>query len=297
MSNVSRRSVMKTLALAGAATFASSAGCFSTVAADELPTADQIEAMTVKGDIRQSVSKWCFGKYPMEEFCKICKKIGLVGIDLVNPNEWDVLLKNNMIVTMGNVPGASIPTGFNHVQNHDKLIETYTKHIPLAAEKKVPNLICFSGNRAGIGDEEGLENCVVGLQKILPLAEEHGVTLVMELLNSKEHKDYQCDKTEWGAALAGKLGSERFKLLYDAYHMQRMEGDIINTIRKFKDVIGHYHTAGNPGRKDLDDEQEINYAPVIKAIKATGFKGFVAHEFLPKKDIDSLRDAIKICDV
>ncbi len=260
-------------------------------------TAEEVEALTVKGDIRQSVSKWCFGNIPMEEFCKICKKFGMVGIDLVDERDWDLLLKMDMIVTMGNVPGASIPTGFNRIEHHEKLIQAYEHIIPIAAAKKVPNVICFSGNRAGISDEEGAENCVTGLKKIMPLAEKHGVNVVMELLNSKDHRDYQADTTPWGAGVAQKVGSERFKLLYDIYHMQRMEGDVINNIRKYKNVIGHYHTAGNPGRRDLDDQQELYYPPIIKAIKDTGYKGFVAHEFSPKNGIQSLREAVKICDV
>lgn len=288
---ITRRSLLKTAAFAGAAT---ATGSMTGLASAR--TVDQVEALTVKGDIRQSVSKWCFGKIPMDEFCKICKKFGMVGIDLVGPNDWDTLLKHDMIVTMGSGVG-SIPKGFNRLEHHDELIKAYEALLPVAVQKKVPNLICFSGNRAGIGDEEGLENCVVGLKRLMPAAEKHGVTIVMELLNSKDHKDYQADKTPWGGELARRVGSERFKLLYDIYHMQRMEGDIIHMIREYKDVIGHYHTAGNPGRKDLDDEQEIYYPAVMRAIKATGYKGFVAHEFLPKDGLNSLRNAVRLCDV
>lgn len=287
-----RRTFLKTLALGAAAATVPA----SLLAKDTVPTAESIEALTVKGDIRQSVSKWCFGKIPMDEFCKICKKLGMVGIDLVGPNDWDTLLKNDMIVTMGNGVG-SIPKGFNRLENHDQLIEAYEALIPKAAEKKVPNLICFSGNREGLDDEKGLENCVIGLKRLMPCAEKHGVTIVMELLNSKNHKDYMADTTPWGGELARKVGSERFKLLYDIFHMQRMEGDIIQMIRDYKDVIGHYHTGGNPGRNDIDETQEIYYPAVIKAIKETGFKGFVAHEFIPKDGLNSLRRAVQICDV
>ncbi len=285
---ISRRSLLKSFAV-GAAALAAPASLLA-------QTAEEVEALTVKGDIRQSVSKWCFGKIPMDEFCKICKKLGMVGIDLVGENDWDTVNKHDMIVTMGNGVGT-IPKGFNRLENHDKLLEGYERLIPIAAEKKVPNLICFSGNREGISEEEGLANCVVGLKRLMPTAEKHGVTIIMELLNSKGHKYYQCDHTAWGAELARKVGSERFKLLYDIFHMQIMEGDLIDTIRKNKDVIGHYHTAGVPGRQDLDDKQEIYYPPVIKAIKETGFKGFLAHEFLPKNGIQSLRDAVKLCDL
>jgi hydroxypyruvate isomerase len=286
---ITRRSLLKSFAVGTAAA--------ATVPATLLAqTADSIEALTVKGDIRQSVSKWCFGNIPMDDFCKICKKIGMIGIDLVSENEWDIVNKNDMIVTMGNGPDG-IGYGFNRLDHHDNLIEKFTRLIPIAAEKKVPNLICFSGERKGMGDEEGLANCLVGLKRLMPIAEQHGITIVMELLNSKDHKDYQCDHVAWGAELARKVGSERFKLLYDIYHMQRMDGDIIDAVRRYKDVIGHYHTAGVPGRKDLDDKQELYYPAIMRAIKETGFKGVVAHEFHPKNGIQSLRDAVKVCDV
>jgi len=292
---LTRRSLLKSFAVGAAAMSVPG----TLLAQDGTETADQIEALTVKGNIRQSVSKWCFGKIPMAEFCKICKKLGMVGIDLVGPDDWDLLLKNDMIVTMGSIPGTGgIPNGFNNVKNHDKLVEAFTKWIPIAAEKKVPNLICMSGNRAGISDEEGMANCITGLKRIVPIAEKHGVTLCMELLNSLvNHKDYHADHTAWAAEIARKVGSERFKLLYDIYHMQIMEGNLIDTIRKNKDVIGHYHTGGVPGRKDLDEQQEIYHPPVMRAILETGYKGFVAHEFIPKNGLQSLREAVKICDV
>ena len=261
-------------------------------------TAEETEALTVKGDIRQSVSRWCFGKIPLDEFCKICKKLGMVGVDLVGENDWDTVNQHDMIVTMGSSGLGSIAKGFNRLENHAMLIEGYERLIPIAAAKKVPNLICMSGNREGISDDEGMANCLVGIKRLMPTAEKHGVTIVMELLNSLvNHKDYQADKTPWGAELARKVGSERFKLLYDIYHMQIMEGNLIDNIRKYKDVIGHYHTAGVPGRKDLDTDQEIYYPAVMKAIKDSGFKGFVAHEFTPKNGLQSLREAVKLCDV
>ncbi|MDR0337435.1 MAG: TIM barrel protein [Planctomycetaceae bacterium] len=301
MSNISRRSLLKTLAIGGAAVTTPTVlpTTLETLLAQnpENSTAEQIEALTVQNGTRQSVCKWCYNKFPMEEFCKIAKKLGLVGIDLVGPNDWDLLLKYDLIVTMGNGPGMGIPKGFNRLENHDKLIESYEAALPIAAEKKVPNLICFSGNREGISDDEGLANCVTGLKRLMPAAEKYGVTIVMELLNSKDHKDYQADHTPWSGELARQVGSERFKLLYDIYHMQRMEGDVIKMIRDYKDVIGHYHTGGNPGRNDIDETQELYYPAIIKAIKATGFKGFIAHEFLPKKGLESLRNGIKICDV
>ena len=287
---ITRRSLLKSLAVGTAAVAVP-----GTLLAQ---TADSVEALTVKGDIRQSVSRWCFGSIALDELCKICKKIGMVGIDLVGENEWDVVNNNGMIVTMGSAGGFGIARGFNNRANHDALVENFERVIPIAAAKKVPNLICMSGNRAGISDEEGLANCVAGIKRLMPTAERHGVTLHLELLNSLvDHADYQADKTPWAAEIAKQVGSERFKLLYDIYHMQIMEGNIIANIRKFKDVIGHYHTAGVPGRQDLDEHQENYYPAIMRAIKETGFKGFVAHEFRPKNGVQSLRDAVKICDV
>ena len=253
----------------------------------------------LKGNIRQSV---CYGAYrsiPLEVFARQCKKIGLVGIDLVNPDEWATVMENGLIVTLSRAPGASQTDSFNHRRYHEKLETLYSELLPLAGKACIRQMICFSGSRKGINDEEGMENCVVGLKRILPIAEKNGVTLVMELLNSFDHKDYHADHTVWGAKVARRLGSENFKLLYDIYHMQRMEGNLIETIKKNKDVIGHYHTAGVPGRKDLDDAQEINYPAVMRAILETGFKGYVAHEFTPQKNdkMESLRDATRVCDV
>ena len=290
---ISRRSLLKSFAIGAAAAVVPS----SLLA----QTAEEIEALTLKGDIRQSVSKWCFGNIPLDEFCKICKKLGMVGVDLIGEGDWDTVNKHDLIVTMGNGPDG-IGYGFNQLKHHDDLVEKFTRLIPIAEEKKVPNLICFSGERRTgkpdfVTDEEGMENCVVGLKRLMPIAEKHGITIVMELLNSFGHKDYQCDHTEWGAELARKVGSERFKLLYDIFHMQIMEGNLIDTIRRNKDVIGHYHTGGVPGRQDLDDKQEIFYPAVMQAINDTGYKGFMAHEFIPKNGIQSLREAVKLCDV
>jgi len=290
--NLTRRNMLQGLALGSAAAAAWQAGFISAQEAVQ-------EVLKVKGNIRQSVSYWCFGSIPLEEFADICKSLGMVGVDLLRPGEqWEIMLKKDMIVTMGNVPGADIPKGFNHVENHDNLVAAYEKWIPEAAKMKVPNLICFSGNRAGMSDEEGMENCIKGLKRVVPIAEQHGITLHMELLNSKDHGDYHADTTPWAAEIVRKVGSDRLKLLYDIYHMQRMEGDLVNNIRAFKDVIGHYHTGGNPGRNEIDETQEINYPPIMKAILETGYKGFVAHEFVPQRRdrIASLRQAVEICD-
>ena len=284
--------MMQGLALGTAAAAAYQSGMIS---AQEAVT----ETLKVKGNLKQSVSYWCFGSFPLDEFADICKKLGMVGVDLLGPDQWEIMLKKDMVVTMGNVPGVGIPKGFNHVENHDELVAAYEKWIPEAAKMKVPNLICLSGNRNGMGDEQGIENCVKGLQRIMPTAEKHGINIIMELLNDKDHADYHAVSTPWGAEIVNKIGSDRFKLLYDIYHMQRMEGDLINNIRKYHSVIGHYHTAGNPGRNEIDDTQEINYPPVVKAILETGFKGFFAHEFIPSRNdkIASLRQAVEICDL
>ena len=261
---------------------------------------DSLAAYQPQGPLRQSVARFIVNQLGLENAMNVCKRIGLCGIDLLDPPEWEPMLANGLLVTMGRVPGHGGAGGrgaFNQVENHDFLFELYSDAIALAASKKVPNLICFSGNRKGLSDEQGLENCVVGFKRIAPVAEKHGITLCMELLNEKDHKDYQASTTPWGAEVCRRVGSERIKLLYDIYHMQRMEGELINNIRKYKDVIAHYHTAGNPGRRDIDETQEIYYPAVVKAIIETGFQGILAHEFTPKNGMESLRRAVEICDV
>jgi hydroxypyruvate isomerase len=196
--------------------------------------------------------------------------------------------------------GLGIEKGFNNPVYHDELVKSYTDVIPKAAAAGLDKIICFSGNRNGLSDEKGIENCAAGLKKLMPLAEKHKVTMVMELLNSKvDHKDYQCDHTAWGAALADQVGSEKFKLLYDIYHMQIMEGDVIATIKKYHPYIAHYHTGGVPGRNEIDETQELNYPAIMRAILETGYKGYVGQEFIPKRDnkIASLKQGVQICDV
>jgi hydroxypyruvate isomerase len=279
---ISRRGLLKGLTLATLFPFG------LTAFAEETKPADSV---------KQAVAYGAYRSIPLDEFAKRCQEIGLVGIDLVNPEEWETVTKNGLIVTMSRAPGASMGESFNHLEYYDKTEAIYADLLPLAGKANVKNMICFSGNRKGISDEEGLENCVKGVKRVVSIAEKHGVTLHMELLNSIGHKDYHADHTAWGAEVTRRVGSENFKLLYDIYHMQIMEGNLIDTIRKYKDVIGHYHTAGNPGRQDLDESQEIYYPAIIKAIKATGFQGYIAHEFSPKKKdkIESLRDAVKLC--
>ncbi|MFA9189249.1 hydroxypyruvate isomerase family protein [Flavobacterium magnesitis] len=254
----------------------------------------------LKGRINHSVARWCFNDFDIETLCSEAKKIGITGIDLVGPKDWPILKKHNLVSTMCNGAELNLVDGFNDTKFHEQLIKNYTEMIPLVAEAGYKNLICFSGNRRGKTDEEGWDNCVLGLQKLIPLAEKHNVTLIMELLNSKiNHKDYQCDKTSWGVELAKRINSENFKLLYDIYHMQIDEGDVIRTIRENHKYIAHYHTGGVPGRNEIDENQELNYMAIMKAIAETGFTGFVGQEFIPKqKDkIASLKKAISICDI
>ncbi len=250
-----------------------------------------------KGRIKQSVSRWCFDKIPLDELARHCATIGIGSIELVAPKKWPVLKKHGLVCAM--TLSHSIVKGLNRIENHDECLSKIKKSIEYTAEAGFPNVICFSGNRAGMDDDEGLKNCEIALKQIVGFAEEKNITLCMELLNSKRnHKDYMCDRTAWGAELVQKVGSDRFRLLYDIYHMQVQEGDVIATIKEFADSIGHYHTAGVPGRHEINDSQELHYPPIMKAILETGYKGYVGHEFVPKKDpLRSLAQAVHICDV
>ena len=254
----------------------------------------------VKGRVNHSVCKWCYGKIPLDEFCQASKKIGLQSVELLEVKDFPTLRKYDLACAMvSGVPGG-ITSGLNRLENHDKIAEFIEQTAPIVAEHQFPNIICFSGNRAGMSDDQGLENCAVGLKRIAPIAEKHKVTVCMELLNSKRtHPDYMCDHTAWGVELVKRVGSERFKLLYDIFHMQIMEGDMMDTIRENHQYIAHYHTGGVPGRGEIDETQEINYPAVMKAILATGFKGFVAQEFVPKRSdaLASLKQGVRICDV
>ncbi|HET8829230.1 MAG TPA: TIM barrel protein [Pelobium sp.] len=288
-----RRDVIKTM-LSGSALLGSTSLLSSFTQMEEKTT------FTLKGNINHAVCRWTYSGLSVEELCELCNEIGIKGIDLVGPADWPILKKHGIYSTMCNGAEINLVDGFAEPKFHQKLIENYTKMIPLVAEAGYKNLICFSGNRREMDNETGWKNCVEGLQKLMPLAEKHGVTLVMELLNSKvNHKDYFADKTAWGVELCKRLGSENFKLLYDIYHMQIDEGDVISTIRTSADYIAHYHTAGVPGRNEIDETQELYYPAIMKAIVETGFKGFVAQEFIPKNEdkIASLKQAIQICDV
>jgi hydroxypyruvate isomerase len=279
---------------------ASFAGAAALAALPRLRGAEAADAAAVSGDgaINHSVCKWCYAKIPLEEFAKAAKEIGLQSVELLGPEEWPVVQKYGLTCAMANGT-TTIPNGFNRLENHATMVPSMIKRIKECADAGLPNVIVFSGNRNGMPDEQGLENCVVGLKQIVGEAEKRGVTVCMELLNSRvNHKDYMCDHTPWGVELVKRVGSERFKLLYDIYHMQIMEGDVIRTIQDHHPYIAHYHTGGNPGRHEIDETQELYYPAIMRAIKATGFKGFVAQEFVPARDpLTSLRAAVKLCSV
>jgi hydroxypyruvate isomerase len=276
---------------------------FGTVAASSIPFLD-IEAKNMnsplKGNVNHAVCHWPFNPMTLEELCIGIKKIGFNAIDLVGPNNWHILQKHGVVCSLCNGAELGIPQGFNDPQYHEKLTERYEEVIPLVAKAGYKNLIAFSGNRNGMDDETGLKNCEKGLKKIVGTAEKHGVTIIMELLNSRvDHPDYMCDKSEWGIELCKRVDSENLKLLYDIYHMQIMEGDLIRSIQNNHQYFGHYHTAGNPGRNEIDDTQEIFYPAVVKAIVDTGFDGYICQEFVPKAEdkMASLEQAIRICDI
>jgi hydroxypyruvate isomerase len=267
---------------------------------NRLEAADKLAGDTLKGKINHSVCRWCYQSISLEDLCKAAKEIGLKSIELVGPEEWPTLAKYGLTSALPWGAGMGIEKGFNDPQYHEALVKSYEEVIPLVAKAGFTQIICFSGNRNAIADEKGIENAAMGLKRLMSTAEKHKVTLVMELLNSKvNHKDYMCDHTAWGAALADKIGSDRFKLLYDIYHMQIMEGDVIATIQKYNKYISHYHTGGVPGRNEIDETQELNYPAIMKAIAETGYKGFVAQEFIPKRTdkLASLKQGVTICDI
>ncbi|MCA6379248.1 MAG: TIM barrel protein [Cytophagales bacterium] len=254
----------------------------------------------VKGKINHSVCQWCYSDIPLDELCAAAKKIGIKSIDLLNSTQWATAAKYGLTCAMAYANDWGLQKGFNNPAFHEQLLKDYTLNIPKAAEAGLKNVICFSGNANGLSKEEGLENCARGLEPVLKVAAQYKMTVSMELLNSKvDHKDYQCDYSSWGVQLCEKLGSPNFKLLYDIYHMQIMEGDVIATIRKNIKYISHFHTGGVPGRHEIDETQELFYPAIMKAIVETGFTGFVAQEFIPAnpKKLMSLENAVKICDV
>jgi hydroxypyruvate isomerase len=292
----SRRKVIKNM-IAGSAALVTGGHLLSSYTPQ--PKSENI--LKLKGNINQSVCRWVYESIPYEEFCQQVKDIGLQAIDLVAPKDWSLLQQYGLYCSMCYVAGeVSLTNGFNNPIYHGKLISQYLEVFPLMAKAGYKDVICFSGSRAGMDDETGWNNCLKGLQQIMPAAEKQGIIVHMELLNSRvDHKDYMCDHTSWGVALCKKLGSPNFKLLYDIYHMQIDEGDVIRTIRNNHEFIGHYHTGGVPGRHELDDTQELCYPAIMRGILETGFKGYVAQEFVPssKDKIAALKQCVQICDI
>jgi hydroxypyruvate isomerase len=251
------------------------------------------------GRLRQSVSRWPYRSIPLPDFCRAVADMGLTAIDLLDEPDWPIVRKYGLVCSMGYAGGGSIPDGLNVKANHEAIVRNFEKLIPRAAAEKVPNVITFFGNRRGMSDKEAIENSIEGLNRVKRIGEDHGVTICIELLNSKvDHKDYQGDRTSYGVEIVKAVASPRVKLLYDIYHMQIMEGDVIRTIRDNREHIAHFHTGGVPGRNELDDRQELNWPAICRAIVDVGFTGYVAHEFRPTRDpITSLREAVIVCDV
>ncbi len=287
-----RRTFIGTTAAASVAILANK----TALAADS----SNINTMKLNNNINHSVCQWCYGSIPLEDFLKSLNELGVTAIDLIGPKDYPLLKKYNIHNSMCNGAEISLTEGWCEPKYQDTLIRNYKEMIPIVAEAGYTNLICFSGNRRGMDDAVGLKNCVDGLKQIMPLAEKHGVMIQMELLNSKvDHPDYMCDHSTWGVELCKQLGSDNFKLLYDIYHMQIMEGDVIRTIQEHHQYFGHYHTGGNPGRNEIDETQELYYPAIMKAILETGFKGHVAQEFVPtwEDKIAALQQGVTICDV
>lgn len=295
-SKYNRREALKNLALGSGAIGLS--GLLSSFSSLEILKESFRET---EADFKHSVCRWCFDDIPLDQFASECAKLGIEAIDLLKPEQWDTVKKYGLECSMATDEFASIEHGFNDPANHRKLQENYRGLIDKAAANGVKNVICFSGNRRGMDDQTGIENCAKGLLPLVSYAAEKNVIMVMELLNSKvDHPDYHCDHTLWGVSLSDTMGKpDNFKLLYDIYHMQVMEGDVIATITKYKDYINHFHTAGVPGRHEINETQELNYPAIMRAIVSTGFKGYVAQEFIPTypDQTAALKEAIAICDV
>jgi hydroxypyruvate isomerase len=285
---ISRRRVLESMAASAAVASAAPALWSAT----ETPTIR-------RGRIQQSVCQWCYPHISLDDLAAYAAQIGLRGIDLLNPDQYDMPRRFGLVCTMGYAGGGQIAQGLNRLENHAEIESGFRKNIPLAAKAGVPNVITFSGNRAGLSDEQGAKNAVIGLNRVKKIAEDNGVTICMELLNSKvNHKDYMCDHTAWGVDVVQQVNSPNVKLLYDIYHMQIMEGDLIDTIQQNIQWIGHFHTGGVPGRHELNDQQEVQWDGVMRAIAGTNFRGYVAHEFVPAGDpYAALLQAANLCDV
>ncbi|MCX7699956.1 MAG: TIM barrel protein [Gemmataceae bacterium] len=256
------------------------------------------EEPKAKARFKQSLCRWCYGRIDLDKLAEEAARIGYRSIELLGPDEIRRVKKHGLTCAVMRCQ-SGIVNGLNRVENHEKILKELREDIDFAAAEGIPNVLTMSGNRAGMDDEQGLKNCAAALKQIVGYAEEKKVTILMEGLNSKiDHKDYMYDKTDWGVRLCQAVGSPRFKLLYDIYHMQIMEGDVIRTIRTHIQHIGHFHTGGNPGRNEIDESQELNYPAIMRAIAATGFDGYVGQEFIPTRDpFASLAQAYRICDV
>jgi hydroxypyruvate isomerase len=290
MSSISRRTALRSataLTLAGVPSLST------------LNASQTTGRAVTRGRLRQSVSRWCYQKMALPDLCRAVAAMGLTAIDLLEAQDWPVVREHGLICSMGYGGGGTIRDGLNNLANHDRIVNNLIAAMPIAAEQKVPNLITFFGNRQGRSDREAIDNCVAGLNRLKADAERHGITICVELLNSKvDHADYQGDRTAFGVEVVSAVNSPRVKLLYDIYHMQIMEGDVIRTIRQHHARIAHYHTGGVPGRHELDESQELQWAAVCRAIAETGFTGYLAHEFVPTRDpMTSLREAVVLCDV
>jgi hydroxypyruvate isomerase len=267
-----------------------------------LPALDAAAA-ELKGRINQSVCLWCYGGYmqkqkmDLDQFAAACVELGLKSIELTGPDQWPTLKKHGLISAMSNSHG--IEKGLNRVANHEECLAKVRKSIDQTADAGFPNVICFSGNRAGMDDEEGLKNCVIGLKQIAPYAEKKKITVCLEFLNSIDHKDYMGDRTKWCVELVQKVGSPRVKVLYDIYHAAMMKEDCLADIQKHHECWGHYHTGGMPGRNEIDGTQTLDYPKLMKAIVDSGYKGYVGQEFIPKRAdaLGSLKQAVGLCDV
>jgi hydroxypyruvate isomerase len=288
---MTRREALATAGAAAAGTMLAATGAAAQPAAGAVKN----------GRLKQSVCRWCYQRIPLDDFCKGVKDIGLTAIDLLQPDEWQVAERHGLVCSTGfpGQGGGSIADGLNNRMLHDQIVRTFEAVLPKAKEMGVPNLITFFGNRKGMAEGEAIDSCVNVLGRLRPMAESYGVTIVVELLNSKvDHADYQGDHTAFGVRVVKGVGSDRIKLLYDVYHMQIMEGDIIRTIQQNKQWFAHYHTGGVPGRHELDPTQELHWPAIAKAIVDTGYTGYFAHEFIPTRDpMASLREAVALCDV
>ena len=277
------------------------AGGSAALAAQSAPANSPETSGNAPGRLKQSAARWNYARIPMDDLCKAAAGMGLQGIDLVEPADWPTVRKYGLVTSVCySGPSAdAIQNGWNQIENHDRLEKQMQETIPQAVAAKIPNIITFSGNRRGLADDVGRDNCIAGLKRVSKMAEDAGVTILMELLNSRfDHRDYMCDRTAWGVEVVKGIGSPRVKLLYDIYHMQIMEGDIIRTIRNNIAYIGHFHTGGVPGRHELDDTQELQWRSIAKVIADLNFQGFVGHEFTPVRDpLTSLKQAVELCTV